>query len=173
MAARLSMLRRSLMTGTMPATFQLCMRRWRLGTAVLGCRLPGRNVVGRRMTHSRRLGTPCSSSSQEPRRLQRFRVFRFACLLVSFLFAGRELCKCYWCVRWIVLPDAMHRCLLSALHASLLLRFLPESGCSLASILLDAGCFHGDPHPGNVLVRRRADAVPAGQSPFQAAGRMQ
>ncbi|OLP81246.1 putative serine/threonine-protein kinase abkB [Symbiodinium microadriaticum] len=29
------------------------------------------------------------------------------------------------------------------------------------------GCFHGDPHPGNVLVRRRADAVPAGQSPFQ------
>ena len=103
-------------------------------------------------------------------KIPRVSIRLFACL-VSF--AGRELCKCYWRVRWIVLPDAMHRCLLSALHASLLLRFLPESGCSLASILLDAGCFHGDPHPGNVLVRRRADAVPAGQSPFQAAGRMQ
>ncbi|CAE7834242.1 Adck5 [Symbiodinium necroappetens] len=30
------------------------------------------------------------------------------------------------------------------------------------------GCFHGDPHPGNVLVRRRADAVPAGQYLVQA-----
>eukprot|EP00931_Biecheleriopsis_adriatica_P106578 TRINITY_DN81006_c0_g1_i1.p1 TRINITY_DN81006_c0_g1~~TRINITY_DN81006_c0_g1_i1.p1 ORF type:complete len:607 (+),score=142.21 TRINITY_DN81006_c0_g1_i1:36-1823(+) len=29
------------------------------------------------------------------------------------------------------------------------------------------GRFHGDPHPGNVMVRRRRDAVKKGQSPFQ------